>query len=85
VLRCLGYANDADALLRQTLQLDPLDALARFLLDAEVPSNTHIGLDLALDFLQAGFDDLAIQLLTDLDRSPDAGTAPLVSLRDWRR
>jgi tetratricopeptide (TPR) repeat protein len=76
VLRRLGHADEAAALLRETLQRDPLDVWARYLLDQSAPSDTQTALDLALDLSRAGFDETAIALLLGIEAVP--GTEPLV-------
>jgi tetratricopeptide (TPR) repeat protein len=78
VLRNLNQADAADALLRQTLALDPLDHWARYLLDRRMPADTHVHLDIALDFARAGLWTQAIELLQSAPAPHTAGTSPLL-------
>ena len=84
VLRKLNRAQEAEALLRETLALDPLDWWARHLNGELLKSDLQTALDIAHDFARAGFYTDAVALLekssapkTDL---PDQswGALPLV-------
>ncbi len=76
VLRRLGLGEAADATVRATLALDPLDWWARHLAGQPLGCDTQTKLDLALDFARAGFFEDAIGILQGA--GADAGTAPLV-------
>jgi len=84
VLRRLGRATEAEALLRETLVLDPLDWWARHLSGQPVASDLQVCLDLAHDYARAGLDVEAIALLETAIATrrdlPDQswGAAPLV-------
>ena len=84
VLRRLNRAEEAEALLSETLALDPLDWWARHLSGQELKSDLQTALDLAHDFARAGFFAEAVSLLekTALKKSalPDQswGALPLV-------
>ena len=77
VLRRLGQSAGADALLKKTLALDPLDGWARHLRGDKLSCDTQTLLDLALDYARAGLYAEAILLLSSSSRPPDPGTAPL--------
>ena len=92
VLRQLGRCNEAEALLRDTLALDPLDWWARLLLDQPISCDTKTRLDLAHDFIRAGFLEDALAVIapkaitaTLEDRpEPTSGTGPMLSYtRAW--
>jgi tetratricopeptide (TPR) repeat protein len=84
VLRKLGAVEESDALLRETLALDPLDWWARYLTGQPVQCDLQTGLDIAHDCARAGLYADAIALLDSLKPVrgdlPDAswGAAPLV-------
>ena len=63
VLQRLGRETEADALLWQTMALDPLDGWARHLLGKVLTCDTQTLLDIALDYARAGFYAEAIELL----------------------
>jgi tetratricopeptide (TPR) repeat protein len=77
VLRKLGRAAEADALLHETLALDPLDWWARRLLGEKITCDNQTLLDFALDFARAEFYGQAIDLLQQA-REPLFSTAPLI-------
>ena len=83
VLRQLGRARDADALLRETLSLDPLDWWARHILGQPGKADLQVCLDLAHDYARAGFYAEAVGLLEGAEARhrdlPDQswGAAPL--------
>ena len=60
VLRRLGRNADADALLKATLSLDPLDNFARYLSSVTLPENGQQQLDLIFDLLRAGMLEEAL-------------------------
>ena len=85
VLRELNRAAEADALLRETLALDPLDWWARRLSGQPLQCDLQTALDLAHDYARAGLYSAAIALLKDLPATPPAdlpdqswGALPLV-------
>lgn len=63
VLRMLDRADEAQALLRQTLALDPLDWWARLLNQQNLTCDWQVRLDIARDLARAGFAPLAVALL----------------------
>jgi tetratricopeptide (TPR) repeat protein len=84
VLRQLGPDDEAQTLLRETLELDPLDWWARHLSGQPVESDLQVNLDLAHDCARAGFYTEAISILERAVATtgdlPDQswGAAPLV-------
>lgn len=76
VLRKLGLKAEAEALLKQTRALDPLDWWCRLLLGESLDCDTQIALDLVLDLVAAGFFAEALAVLNKV--KPDAGTTPLL-------
>jgi tetratricopeptide (TPR) repeat protein len=84
VLRKLGREAEAEALLAETLALDPLDGWARHLLDKPLTCDTQTRLDLAHDYARAGFLGQALDVLADARPEPASGTAPLLEYtRAW--
>jgi tetratricopeptide (TPR) repeat protein len=79
VLRRVGRAAEADALLETTAALDPLDWWARQLRGEKIRCNTQTRLDLAHDCIRAGFFSDALAVLDAAAEAPDPGTAPLVA------
>lgn len=82
VLASLGRRAEADALVRETLALDPLDAWAARLAKKPSRGDAHVSLDLAHDLARAGFyaeaDDVLARATGGL------GHAPLVAYtRGW--
>jgi tetratricopeptide (TPR) repeat protein len=78
VLRRLDRGGEADALLHATLALDPLDWWARHLLARPLTCDTQVKLDLALDYMRAGFFAESLGVLKDARPDPGSGTAPLL-------
>jgi len=76
VLRQLGLDEAADATVRATLALDPLDWWARRLNGEPLACNTQTKLDIALDCARAGFFEEAAGVLRGA--AADPGTAPLL-------
>jgi tetratricopeptide (TPR) repeat protein len=70
VMRRLGRHKEAEALLCETLSLDPLDWWARHLSGELVQSDLQVGLDLAHDYARAGLCAEAIGLLEKAIASP---------------
>ena len=77
VLRQLGRSAEAESSLRATLALDPLDWWARHLAGDRLACDTQTRIDLALDFVRAGFAAEAIPLLEAATPEPYSGTAAL--------
>jgi tetratricopeptide (TPR) repeat protein len=78
VMRKLGRAAEADALLQETLALDPLDVWALHLKDQSPPRDNQTRIDLALDHARAGLYHDAIAILSGSDRNANDGSAPMV-------
>lgn len=90
VLRRLGRTPEADALLAETLRLDPLDWWARHLAGRPLQCDNQVRLDIAHDCVRAGLFDDALAVLAGAQSSgadrPDQslGTMPLVHYtRAW--
>jgi tetratricopeptide (TPR) repeat protein len=77
-LRRLGREEDASALVRETLALDPLDDWARYIRGDDQTSGGQNRLDLALDFARAGLYDEALKVLECAVAEPFSGAAPLI-------
>lgn len=78
VLRKLDRNEEAEAILKQTLQIDRLDFLAKWLADRPLDCDAQVKLDLSLDLARAGFYEDALQILGDAQPRPFDGAAPLV-------
>lgn len=78
VLRRLGRTLEADALLRETRMLDPLDAFSRFLESGEQPAEGQERLDLAFLFLHAGLLEEALDIATVPDSSANDGSRAML-------
>ena len=84
VLRRLGRESEADALLAETLALDPLDWWARWLRRETLTCDTQVLLDIALDCSRAGFHAEALAILDTAIPESHSGTHPLVHYyRAW--
>jgi tetratricopeptide (TPR) repeat protein len=90
VLRRLGETSRADALLRETRALDPLDAWALHLDGRPLVVDAQVRIDLALDHARAGLHTEALEILRDAPtgnaKRPDAslGAGPLLHYhRAW--
>jgi tetratricopeptide (TPR) repeat protein len=81
-----GDAGKAEALDRETLELDPLYVGARWALGIE-PRNGQETLDLAFDLLRAGRQAETINLLEAAQHSAEDGTLPMIlfTLADTQR
>ena len=79
VLRKLGRETEAARLLQETLELDPTDFCARYLIDGSLPADNRLLFDLALDCARAGFYAEAITILKAADRQVNDGSAPIVA------
>jgi tetratricopeptide (TPR) repeat protein len=77
VLRKLGRPSEAEAVLAETLAVDPLDYWARHLADRTVGDN-QARLDVAFDSLRCGLSSEALGLLETADLSTLDGSVPMV-------
>ena len=78
LLRQLGRSAEADALLDETRQLDPLDIFSRFLTDGELPTDGRQRLDLAFDLMRSGFLEEAAHVATPIPEKNDGSSAMLL-------
>jgi tetratricopeptide (TPR) repeat protein len=78
VLRKLGREDEAANSVQETLKLDRLDWWARSLSGEKISCETQTRLDLALDYMRAGFLAEATTLLEEAKPETLSGTAPLV-------
>ena len=62
-LRQLERDEEATSLLSESLQLDPLDNLSRYLESGTAPTDAQLRLDLAFDLIRAGLTREAAQML----------------------
>ncbi len=84
VLRRLDRNDEAEAALRATLAIDPLDWWARELLGEKIACDSQTSLDLAHDYARAGLYAEALAILRDATPEPSAGTGPtLAYTRAW--
>lgn len=79
VLRRLGRAGEAEAMLKASLALDPLDWWAQFLAGQPLRCDAQTRLDLAHDQIRAGLWDDALTVLSGVTPDANSGTAPLVA------
>ena len=79
VLNKLNRYQEAEAILRETREMDPLDIWARFLDSGETPAEPQLGIDLALDLQRAGLKEEALQVLRAPDLNRRDGSAPMVA------
>jgi tetratricopeptide (TPR) repeat protein len=77
VLRKLDRAEEADALVRQTLRIDPLDFWARWLLNEPLSCDGQVKLDLAINLSRAGFFAEALHMLDEMPVEPFSGAQAL--------
>ncbi|HEY0867091.1 MAG TPA: DUF5107 domain-containing protein, partial [Fimbriimonas sp.] len=63
ILRAMERAGQADRLLKETLELDPLDHWALWLSEGELKCDNAVRIDLALDLVRAGFFADALSIL----------------------
>jgi tetratricopeptide (TPR) repeat protein len=73
ILRRLDRAVEADALLREALTRDPLDATMRVLAGMAISPDAALLLDVALDLTHAGETDLALDVLMTVIDAPVTG------------
>ncbi len=77
-LRKLGRAEEAEALLRDTLTLDPLDAWGLQLSGRVFECDNQTRLDIAFDYLRAGLETEAIAVLASANFAAVDGSVPIV-------
>jgi len=78
VLRKLGQYDEAATLLRETLEMDPLDSWACYLSEASLPADNQILLDLAFDHARGGLFSDAMSILSRADIQAKDGSVPMV-------
>ena len=78
VLDRLDQRHDAEALLRETSALDPLDTFTRFLLHDESPQGGQLRLDLGFDLMRSGFLEEALRVVSPNAPNVNDGTAALL-------
>ncbi|SNY93363.1 Tetratricopeptide repeat-containing protein [Cohaesibacter sp. ES.047] len=76
-LRSLGCSDEADAIFRSTLALDPLDYLARDAMGQSLSLDPQILLDLSLDYARMGHFTRAFELTSRFMTAPSAGAQPM--------
>lgn len=76
-LRKLGRAAEAEKVLADTLELDPLDYFARHLAN-RIFGNNQALLDVAFDLIRSGISSEATSLLETADLSARDGSVPMV-------
>ena len=79
VLRKLDRHHEAEALLRETRKMDPLDLWSRYLDSEKIPSNAQQCIDLALDLQRAGLKHDSLNVLNTVDLTRRDGSAPIVA------
>ncbi len=77
ILRKLDRQTEADALLRESLQLDPLDPWARHLAGDLFDLPNQQRLDLAFDYARSGFFTEAAESLRGIDKKANDGSVPI--------
>lgn len=84
VMRKLGRRVDLKVM--ETLVMDPLDAWALWLAGKPGVGGASVSMDLALDFVQAGFYKDALEMLDEVESEPFSGVEPMVHYyRGWIR
>lgn len=78
LLRQLDRRAEADALLDETRQLDPLDIFSRFLSDGELPADGQQRLDLTFDLMRGGLLDEALRVTSPMPEKNDGTPAMLL-------
>lgn len=83
ILQKQNRTQEADAVLRETLALDPLDACARWL-TGQFTGDNQTRLDVAFDLARAGFYHEMNAVLAAADTSATDGSAPIICYaRAW--
>ena len=77
VLRKLDRDEEADALARQTLRIDPLDFWARWLVNEPLCCDGQVKIDLAINLSRAGFFADALRILDEMPVEPFSGAQAL--------
>src|SRR5439155_410680 len=77
VLRKLDRDEEADALARQTLRIDPLDFWARWLVNEPLCCDGQVKIDLAINLSRAGFFADALRMLDEMPVEPFSGAQAL--------
>ena len=67
----------ADALLAETLKLDPLDNWARYITGGTLPADNQARLDLAFDYARAGLREEASAVLSSVAKHCQDGSLPI--------
>eukprot|EP00831_Metopus_contortus_P082010 TRINITY_DN8769_c0_g1_i14.p1 TRINITY_DN8769_c0_g1~~TRINITY_DN8769_c0_g1_i14.p1 ORF type:complete len:479 (+),score=123.85 TRINITY_DN8769_c0_g1_i14:914-2350(+) len=84
VLKKLDDATGAEALLAETLALDPLDWWACRLAGGKLSCDSHTVIDIVHDIARAGLYADALELLNQARPEPTSGTAPVIRYtRAW--
>jgi tetratricopeptide (TPR) repeat protein len=78
ILRELGRPEEADQMLRETRALDPLDFWSLQLATGAVAAGNQVRLDIAFDYLRAGFFHSAVKVLEAGDYSAKDGSVPML-------
>jgi tetratricopeptide (TPR) repeat protein len=79
VLKKLNRYQEAEAILSETREMDPLDLWARYLDSGETPADPQQCIDLALDLQRAGLKEEALEVLRTLDLTRHDGSAPIAA------
>jgi tetratricopeptide (TPR) repeat protein len=77
VLRKLDRDEQADDLAKKTLQIDPLDFWARWLMNEPMCCDGQVRLDLAINLSRAGFFAEALHMLDEMPVEPFSGAEAL--------
>lgn len=77
VLRRLGREDEAEALVEESLRLDPLDWWMRYLAGKPLDCDDEVRRDLAIDCARAGLYSEAVAVLSTARGEP-AGTLPMI-------
>ena len=85
LLRRLGRAEEALALLEQTRRLDPLDQWARALAGEQLTRDARTLLDVALDYAHCGELDDALELLTRAAHEPPTAAGNVAPVAHYAR
>ena len=78
VLRKLGRNHESDSLLRESLEIDPLDAWTRHIRGQALQFPNQQLLDVAFDYARSGFLDEAVATLRSCELSASDGSVPVI-------